>query len=167
LLARRPGRSAGSACSRPFFPRILEHLVGLDHLIRQRRAVGGGQGAGLHRVPQLQQVGPAAAQLARQPRRGDALRHAAEDQHDPGGAAMGLVQRRGGEGVEDPPAALAAVVDGGVAVAAVDGQPGAGATAGAGQAVGVEQPQEPPVAGRFVHQAIEGEVHGGAPKGGR
>ena len=40
----------------PFFPRILVHLVGLGLIVRQRRAVCGGQGAGLDRVPQPQQM---------------------------------------------------------------------------------------------------------------
>jgi hypothetical protein len=35
LLARQRGGSAGSLCSIPFFPRVLEHLVAFGFQIRQ------------------------------------------------------------------------------------------------------------------------------------
>src|SRR3954469_5642093 len=46
-FARRRGGSSGSVCGTPSFPRVLIHLVGLGPVIRQRRVVDGGQGAGL------------------------------------------------------------------------------------------------------------------------
>src|SRR5262249_4749029 len=42
-FARRLGGSRGSGCGTPFFPRVLIRLVGLDEVVRQRRAVGGGR----------------------------------------------------------------------------------------------------------------------------
>jgi len=40
----------------PFFPPRLVHLVGLGVLVRQGRAVGSGERAGLDRVPQSEQM---------------------------------------------------------------------------------------------------------------
>src|SRR5512147_465742 len=45
LWARRRGGSSGSSCATPLFPRILVHLVGLDHLVVQRVTVQADAGA--------------------------------------------------------------------------------------------------------------------------
>jgi hypothetical protein len=111
-------------------------------------------------MPQAQQVGPVPLQLAGQPRRAGPLGDAAQDQDDLGGAAMGLLKDRPGEGVEDALAGGAAVVQDRGAVAAVDLQAVVGPAARAGQAVGVEQFDEPLVAGVLVHQVGDREVHG-------
>src|SRR5215467_4444415 len=79
LLARRRGGSSGSACGMPFFPRVLVHLVGLDHLVAQRVAVQADAGSLLQAVPQGQQLLAIAAQLARHLRRGGALGDPTED----------------------------------------------------------------------------------------
>src|SRR3954453_21896413 len=63
LLARRRGGSSGAVCGIPFFPRVLVHLVGLDHLIVQRVAVQADSGAPLQSVPEGQQLLAIAAQL--------------------------------------------------------------------------------------------------------
>src|SRR5947209_250357 len=55
LLARRRAGSSGSACGTPFFPRVLVHLVGLDHVVLERVAVQADAGALLEPVPQGQQ----------------------------------------------------------------------------------------------------------------
>src|SRR5215813_3311152 len=89
LLARRRGGSSGSGCGMPFFPRVLVHLVGLDHLVIQRVAVQTDAGALLESVPEGQQLLAIAAQLARQLRRGGALGDPAEDHQQLRGAAMG------------------------------------------------------------------------------
>src|SRR5262249_38656644 len=73
LLARRRGGSSGSSCGMPFFPRVLVHLVGLDHVIIQGVAVEVESGTLLKPVPQGQQLHAIAAQLACQLRRGSAL----------------------------------------------------------------------------------------------
>jgi hypothetical protein len=52
----------------PLLPGVLVHHVGLDVVVGQRGAVQTGQGVGLELVSQPQQVGPAALQLAGQPR---------------------------------------------------------------------------------------------------
>src|SRR5215469_17699531 len=54
LLARRRGGSSGSSCGMPFFPRVLVHLIGLDHRVVQRVAVQTDAGALLESVPQGQ-----------------------------------------------------------------------------------------------------------------
>src|SRR5215471_19378577 len=73
LLARRRGGSSGSSCGMPFFPRVLVHLIGLDHLVVQRVAVQADAGALLESVPQGQQLPAIAAQLAGHLRRGGTL----------------------------------------------------------------------------------------------
>jgi hypothetical protein len=144
----------------PFFPRVLVHLVGLDHRVAQRLAGAGPRGRLLESVPQGQQVGPVALQLAGHLGGGDALGDAAEDQHDLRGAAMGLVEGRAGERVEDATAGRAAIIEHRGAVAAVDLQARAGPAAWTGQALGMEQLDDPLVAGILVHQFGDREVHG-------
>jgi hypothetical protein len=114
-------------------------------------------------VPQLQQVHPVAAQLAGQLRRGDPLGDAAKDQEDLRGPPLDPLQGGAGPGVEDAPTMPALVVEHGVAMAAMDTEPIAGAAARAGQAVGVEQGDELVVAGALIEQVDDGEIHDGPP----
>jgi hypothetical protein len=144
----------------PFFPRILVHLVGLDHRVVQRVAVQTDAGALLEPVPQGQQFLAIAAQLARHLRRGGALSDPAEDQKELRGAAMSAPQRGPREGVEDPAAGAALEVHHGGAMAAVDPQASPLPAARAGQAVGVEQFDEFGVAGVLVQIVVQGEIHG-------
>src|SRR3954453_432361 len=65
LLARRRGGSSGASCGTPSFPRVLIHLIGLDHVVAQRVAVQSDPGALLEPVPEDQQLLAIAAQLAR------------------------------------------------------------------------------------------------------
>jgi hypothetical protein len=113
----------------------------------------------LEAVSQGQQLHPVAAQLARQLRRRGPLGDTTEDQQDPGGAPLHPVQQGAGPGVEDAAAVAALVVEQGGAVAAVDAEAVAGAAARAGQAVGVEQLHELGVAGVFVQELDQGEIH--------
>ena len=160
-FARRLGGSSGSVCGIPFFPRILVQLVGLGPVVRQGRAVGGGQRTGLDRVPQPEQMLAADPQLAGEFRGGHPLGDAAEDQEDLGGAEMGPLPGGVGEHVEDPAAALAAVIeDRRLGATAVDVEAVAGVTAGAGEAFGVEQIEELLAAPLLVHQVDDREVHG-------
>src|SRR5262249_61026455 len=110
---------------------------------------------------------PAGRQLGGRLGGGGPLGEPAEDQQDLRGAAVGALPGRAGEQVEDPAAAPAPVVDdrGAVAAAVDGGAVATAAAAGASQAAGVEQVQEPLVAGRFVHQVEEREVHGAASGG--
>ena len=68
------------------------------------------------------------------------------------------MQGRAGEGVEDPPAVAAAVIEDRSAMRAMDPEPIAAASR-AGQALGVEDHDEAGVAGILVHQAGQREVH--------
>jgi hypothetical protein len=147
-------------CGTPFFPRVLVHLVGLGLIVRQRRAVRGGQGAGLDRVPQPQQMLAADPHLTGEFRGGHPLRDAPEDQEDLAGAEVGPLPGGAGEQVEDPAAALAAVVnDRRLGAMAMDVQPVPGGATGADQAAGMEQVQELVVATILVHQVEDREVH--------
>jgi hypothetical protein len=147
-------------CGIAFFPRVLVHLVGLGVLVRQGRAVGGGERAGLDRVPQSEQMLAADAQLAGELRGGHPLSDAAEDQEDLSGGQMGPLPGGVGEHIEDPTAALAAVIDDrGVGTAAVDVEAVAGVATGAGEARRVEQSEELQAAGLLVHQVHDREVH--------
>ena len=145
----------------PFFPRVLVQLVGLGVVIRQRRAVGVGQRAGLDLVPQSEQMLAADGEFAGELGGGRPLGEAAEDQEDLGGAQMGPLPGSVSEHVEDAAAALAAVIDHrGVGTSPVDVEALAGLTAGAGEALGVEQVEELLAATFLVHQVDDREVHG-------
>ena len=160
LLARRRGGSSGSSCGIPFFPRVLVHLVGLDHVIVQRVAVEVESGTLLEPVPQGQQFLAIAAQLARHLRRGGALSDPAEDHQELRGTAMGPLQGGPREGVEDPAATAALEVHQGRAMAAVNPQVLPLSAARASQAVRMEQFDEFGVAGVLVEIVEQGEVHG-------
>jgi len=123
----------------PFFPRVLVHLVGLDHLVVQRVAVQTDSGALLESVPEGQQLLAITAQLAGHSRRGGPLSDPAEDHQEWRGAAMGPLQGGPREGVEDPAASAALEVHHGGAMTAVDPQALPLSAARAGQAVRVEQ----------------------------
>ena len=129
-------------------------------VIRQRRAVGGGQRATLDLMSQSEQVLAADADLASEFRGGHPLGDASEDQEDLSGAQMGALPGGVGEHVEDPAAAFAAVIDHrSVGTSAVDVEALAGLTAGAGEPLGVEQVEEPPATTLLVHQVDDRKVH--------
>jgi hypothetical protein len=143
----------------PFFPRILVHLVGLGPRVAQRVAVEPGQGVALEAVPQLEQMGAVADQLAGQRRRRHPLGDAAEDRDDLRGPPLNPLEGRPGPGVEGAAAMAALVVEHGVATTAMDPEAVACAAARAGQAVGVEEGDEPVVAGLLVEQIDDGGIH--------
>jgi hypothetical protein len=122
----------------PFFPRILVHLVGLDHGVTQRVTVQPHPCVFLEAVPQLQEVLAVATQLAGHLGRGLARRDAVEDQHQLRGAAVRPLQDGPGPGIEDAAAVTALVVQDRLPVAVVDPQALPPAARGTGQAVGVE-----------------------------
>ena len=160
LLARRRGGSSGSSCGMPFFPRVLVHLVGLDHVIVQRVAVQADAGALLEPVPQGQQLLAIAAQLARHRRRGGALSNPAQNHQELRGTAMGPLLGGRREGVEDPATIAALEVHQGGAMTAVNPQVLPLSAARASQAVRMEQVDEFGVAGGLVQIIDQGEVHG-------
>jgi hypothetical protein len=145
----------------PFFPRILEGLVGLQHRVIQRHEVAVAEGPILEPVPQSQQLGAVAAQFAGQLGGGDPLGETAEDQDQLAGSALGAVQGRGGEGVEDATAVAAAEVQDRGAAAAMDGHAIVSMATRAGHAVGVQPGDELVIARLFIHQVDDREVHGG------
>jgi hypothetical protein len=107
-------------CGSPFFPRVLVHLVDLDHGVAQRVAVQPDPGALLESVSQLQEVLAVAAQLAGHLGGGPARRDAMEDQHQLGGSAVRPLEDRPGPGVEDAAAVAALIVQDRLPVAMVD-----------------------------------------------
>jgi hypothetical protein len=138
----------------------LVHLVGLGPVVRQGRAVGGGERACLDRMPQPEQMLAADPQLAGESRGRLPPGDAAEDQEDLRGAQVCPLPGGVGEHVEDPATGFAAVIDDrGVGTAAVDVEAVAGATAGAGEPLGVEQMEELLAATLLVHQVDDREVH--------
>jgi hypothetical protein len=118
------------------FPRVDVRLISLDRRVTQRVAVETDPGVLLGPLPQVRQVHPVAAQLARQLRRRHGLGDAAEDQDDLRRPPLDALQGGPGPGVEDAAAVAALVVHDGVAVAAVDAEAVGGAAARAGQAAG-------------------------------
>jgi hypothetical protein len=160
-LARRRGGSSGSVCGTPFFPRILVGLVGLQHRIIQRQDVAVAGGEVLESMSQSQQLRAVAVQFAGQSGGGDPWGEAAEDQDRLAGPALGAVQGRAGEGVEDPTAVAAAEVQDRGAAPAMDGHAVVSMAARAGHAVGVQPGDELVIARLFIHQADDREVHAG------
>jgi hypothetical protein len=106
----------------PFFPRVLVHLVGLDHGVTQGVAVQPLPRVFLEAVPQLQQMLAVAAQLPGHPGRGLTGGDPVEDQQDLTGAAVRPLQEGPGPGVEDSAAVAALVVQDRLPVVAVDAQ---------------------------------------------
>ena len=134
-------------------------------LVRQWRAVDGGQGPRLDLVPQLQRVGATQAQLASELRGGGPLGDPAEDQEDRRRVEVRPLPEGAGVQVEDPAAALAAEVeDQGIGVTTVDVESLTGGAAGAGQAFGVEQVHEFLVASGLIHQILDREIIGSPPR---
>jgi hypothetical protein len=144
----------------PFFPRVLEHLVGLDRRVGQRRPVEPPEGQILEAMAEFEQLGATTAQLTGELCGGDALGDAAKDQDQLDRPPLGPPKRRAGEGVEDPAAGDASIDQDRGPVAAMDLEAVAIAAVGAGQAVGMEQADEEFIAGRLVHQLADREVHG-------
>ena len=164
LVGSSAGRVGGVGVRNAFFPRILVHLIGLDHRVAgQRRRVGRHHRQFLEPVPQAQQVRPVPLQLAGQSGGGGALGDTAEDQQDLRGTAVGLLERGPGPGVEDPAAGIAAVVedrgDDGGDGPSIDRRP----AAQAGQTAGVEQVDEFGIAGVLVQEFGDGKVHDPGP----
>ena len=146
-------------CGIAFFPRVLVHFVGLGLVVRQRRAVGVGQRAGLDRMPQPNQVLAADPHLASEFRGGHPLRDAAEDQEDLRGAQMRALPGGAGEHVEDPAAAFATVIDDcGVIATSVDVKTVVGTTPGTPQPIGIKQIEELLAAALLVHQVEDRQV---------
>jgi hypothetical protein len=128
--------------------------------VRQRRVVGGGERARLDLMPQPEQMLAADPDLAGELRGGLPLGDTAEDQEDLRGAQMSPLPGGVSEHVEDPAAALAAVIeDRGVGTTAVDVEAVAGATTRAGEPIGMEQIEELQAATLLVHQVDDREVH--------
>ncbi len=121
----------------PFFPRVLIHLVGLDHRVTQRVAVQPPPRVLLEAVPQVQEVLAVAAQFAGRPGRGLAGGDAVEDQQDLAGAAVRPLEGGPGPGVEDPAALTALVVQDRLPVAGVDTEALLLTAPGTSQAIGV------------------------------
>jgi hypothetical protein len=106
---------------------------------------------------------PIAIQFPGHLRRGRPLRETPKDQEDLAGSGLAPVQDGPGPGVEDATAGAALVVQDGVAVAAMDPQVVWLSTPRAGQAVGMEQFEELLIAGRFIEEIQQREIHGGDP----
>ena len=122
--------------------------------------VGGGERAGLDRVPQSEQVLAADPDLAGEFRGGHPLRDAAEDQEDLCGAQMGALPGSVREHVEDPATGFATIIDNwGVVVTSVNVKTVVGTTPGASEPLGVEQIEELLAATLLVHQVDDREVH--------
>jgi hypothetical protein len=122
----------------PFFPRILVHLVRLDHGVTQRVAVQPPPRVLLETVSQVQQVLAVATQFTGHPGRGLTRGDAVEDQQDLTGAAVRPLEDSPGPGVEHAAAAPTLVLQHRLAVAAVDTEALLLAALGTGQPVGVE-----------------------------
>jgi hypothetical protein len=114
----------------------------------------------LEPVPQCEQFLAVAAQFAGELSGGHPLSEAPEDQYQLDRPPLGALKERPGEGVEHPVAARTAVLEDRVTVAVVDGQPIARPAPGADQAVGVQPADELGVAGGWVQQVRDREVHG-------
>jgi hypothetical protein len=160
LLARRLGGSSSSRCGTPFFPRVLEHLVGLGRGVGQRRPIERLEAQLLEAMAEFEQLRATAPQLAGELGGGDALGDAAEDQDQLDRPSLGPLEGGLGEGGGDAAAGGTAIGQDRGAVAAMDLQVVRVAAVGAGQAVGMEQADEEFIASRFIHQVADREIHG-------
>jgi hypothetical protein len=146
-------------CFSPFFPRILIHLIGLDHAIDQRRAPQARLGVALQLVSQFQQMPATAFELPGQLRRARALRHAAQDQHPFTTRAMRLLQQRSGEGVEDAPASTASIIQHRIARATMHAKSLAFLARRTTQAVRMQGSNQTLVTRSLVHEISNCKIH--------
>jgi hypothetical protein len=116
----------------PFFPRVLEHLVGLDRTVGQRRPIEPLEAQLLEAMAELEQLRATAPQLAGELGGGDALGDAAEDQDQLDRPPPGPLEDGPGEGGTDAAAGGAAIGQDRGAVSAMDLQVVAVAAVGAG-----------------------------------
>ena len=114
----------------------------------------------LEAMPQFEQPGAIAIQLASEFCGGHALGDASYDQEQFGGPPADAVERGAGEGVEDPAAMAAAIVEDRGAMSPVDVEVILGAAAWAGEPSGVKPGEEFGIAGVVVHQVQDREIHG-------
>jgi hypothetical protein len=112
-------------------------------------------------VPEVQEFRTVAAQLAGQLGGGDALGEAADDQDQLAGPALGAVQGRAGEDVEDPMAVATAKVQHRIAASPMDDPAVRLMAARASHPVGVQPVDELGIARLFIHQVNDRKVHGG------
>jgi hypothetical protein len=101
-----------------------------------------------------------AAQLPGHLRRRCPLGDPSKDQPDLRGGPLSPLQDGSGPGIEDPAASPALVVQHRLAVTAMDSQGMRLSALGASQAIGVEQFDEPRVAGILIEDINQGEIHG-------
>ncbi|VTR95154.1 unnamed protein product [Gemmata massiliana] len=123
LLARRRGGSSGSGWRMPFFPRVLEHFIGLGCRTGHRTHVLRGlQSQALKSVPECEPVLAITSEFASQLCGWCALADAPQDQHQLDGRAVRLLERGARVRVKHGPAVAAPVVEHGRAMAVVNGQ---------------------------------------------
>jgi hypothetical protein len=124
----------------PFFPRVLEHFIGLGCRADYRaHSLSGLQGQPLKPVPEREQVLAVAPQFAGQLSGGRALADAPQDQHQLDGTAVRLLEWGARVRVEHGPAMATPVVENRRAMAVVNGQRVAPPATRAVQSVGVQR----------------------------
>lgn len=160
LFARRRGGSSGSRCGTPFFPRVLEGLVGLQNLVVPGQPVSIPERQVLQSVPEVEQLRAVAVQFAGQLGGGDALGEPADDQDQFAGPTLGAAQARAGERIEDSLAVTAPKVQDRGAAAAVDDHAVVSPALRAGHPLGVQPFDHGGVAGVLIHQVNDREIHG-------
>jgi hypothetical protein len=114
-------------------------------------------------MAQSQQLGTIAPELACQAIGGHALGETTHDQYQLRAGEPQALQGGAREGIEDPATVPTLIINNGVAVPAMDAKAFASSTRGAMQAVGVQPSHEPLVAGLFIHELADGEIHGSPP----
>src|SRR5208337_3171278 len=127
--------------------------------LRQRRPIQPGPAQVLHAMAQVQEVSPAASELPRQLGGGRPLREPAQDQNDLRWPPMGTLEDGPGPGVEDPAALGAAIIKDGLTEVTMGVESLGGVAARAAQPRGVEQIEEELVAGIFIHEILDREIH--------
>jgi hypothetical protein len=118
------------------------------------------EGQILQAVPQGQPVAAVAVQLAGQLSGGHSWDNAAQDQEDRAGAVGEALQGGAGKGVEDPPAGAAPIIDDRLTAAAMNAEAIGPATVGTGHSLRVKPGDQLMVAGIFIQQVKDGEIHG-------
>ncbi len=146
----------------PLLARVLVHLVGLDGLddrVVRRHPVAVAERRVLEAMAEKGRLGAVALQFAGQLGRGHALGETSEDQDDLDHGSLGAFKGGPGQGVEDPLASSATVVEDRGAMAAVDAELVRVMTTRARRSVGMKPVEESLVTGVRVDESADGKIH--------
>jgi hypothetical protein len=159
LVGPTPGRILRVLVRDPFFSGILIHFIRFDVSVLQGFSIQIGSRMGLKFMSKIQEMPSATGEFPSQLGGGHPLGKAAQDEDHLRGPPVGPLEEGARPGIEDPAAVSAAIIEDGFTIKVLDAKPVSGLTAGAVQALGMKEVEKELIAGIFIHQVVDGEIH--------